>query len=63
LTDVTIRTSWIGLLATFGLQAKHELLHRDHDFDGFEKRLGLKVVRVCERATSQEGIVVERRSS
>jgi hypothetical protein len=26
------------------LQAKHELLHRDHDFDPFEKVLGLQVV-------------------
>jgi len=26
------------------LQAKHELLHRDHDFDSFEKVLGLQVV-------------------
>jgi hypothetical protein len=33
------------LTATFCWQPKHELLHPDHDFDGFEKRLGLKVVR------------------
>jgi predicted nucleic acid-binding protein len=32
------------LIATFCLQAKHELLHRDHDFDCFEKALGLRVV-------------------
>ena len=32
------------LIATFCLQGKHELLHRDHDFDCFEKALGLQVV-------------------
>jgi predicted nucleic acid-binding protein len=34
------------LIATFCLQAKHELLHREHDFDRFEKLLGLKVLQV-----------------
>ena len=34
------------LIATFCLQARHELLHRDHDFDVFEKLLGLQVVHV-----------------
>jgi predicted nucleic acid-binding protein len=33
------------LIATFCLQAQHELLHRDRDFDCFEKVLGLRVVR------------------
>jgi predicted nucleic acid-binding protein len=33
-----------SLIATFCLHGKHELLHRDRDFDGFEKVLGLKVV-------------------
>jgi predicted nucleic acid-binding protein len=42
----TVRKTIDCLIATFCLQAKHELLHRDHDFDCFEKRLGLKVVRV-----------------
>ncbi len=32
------------LIATFCLQARHELLHRDRDFDCFEKVLGLRVV-------------------
>jgi predicted nucleic acid-binding protein len=32
------------LIATFCLRAKHELLHRDRDFDCFEKVLGLRVV-------------------
>jgi predicted nucleic acid-binding protein len=34
------------LIATFCLQGRHELLHRDRDFDCFEKVLGLRVVRV-----------------
>ncbi len=32
------------LIATFCLQARHELLHRDRDFDCFEKVLGLRVL-------------------
>jgi hypothetical protein len=32
------------LIATFCLEAGHELLHRDRDFDCFEKVLGLRVV-------------------
>jgi hypothetical protein len=32
------------LIATFCLQAKHQLLHRDRDFDCFEKVLGLRVL-------------------
>jgi hypothetical protein len=38
----TVRKTIDCLIATFCLQAKHELLHRDHDFDCFEKLLGLK---------------------
>ena len=40
----TVRKTIDCLIATFCLQAKHELLHRDHDFDSFEKMLGLQVV-------------------
>ncbi len=40
----TVRKTIDCLIATFCLQAKHELLHRDHDFDCFEKVLGLQVV-------------------
>lgn len=40
----TVRKTIDSLIATFCLQAKHELLHRDHDFDPFEKLLGLRVV-------------------
>ena len=32
------------LIATFCLDAGHALLHRDRDFDPFEKHLGLRVV-------------------
>jgi predicted nucleic acid-binding protein len=32
------------LIATFCLQARHELLHRDRDFDCFENVLGLQVL-------------------
>jgi len=40
----TVRKTIDCLIATFCLQAKHELLHRDHDFDCFEQVLGLQVV-------------------
>lgn len=40
----TVRTSIDCLIATFCLEAGHSLLHRDHDFDPFEKYLGLRVV-------------------
>jgi len=35
------------LIATFCLQARHELLHRDRDFDCFESVLGLQVVHAA----------------
>ncbi|HXR16829.1 MAG TPA: PIN domain-containing protein, partial [Terriglobales bacterium] len=40
----TIRKTIDCLIATFCLEAGHELLHRDRDFDVFEKELGLRVV-------------------
>jgi hypothetical protein len=40
----TIRGTIDCLIATFCLEAGHELLHRDRDFDIFEKELGLRVV-------------------
>jgi predicted nucleic acid-binding protein len=40
----TVRKTIDCLIATFCLQARHELLHRDHDFDCFEKVLGLRVL-------------------
>ncbi len=41
----TVRKTIDCLIATFCLQAGHELLHRDRDFDPFEKALGLTIVR------------------
>ncbi|MFY9844657.1 MAG: PIN domain nuclease [Terriglobales bacterium] len=40
----TVRKTIDCWIATFCLMSGHELLHCDHDFDPFEKRLGLKVV-------------------
>jgi predicted nucleic acid-binding protein len=40
----TVRATIDCLIATFCLEAGHSLLHRDHDFDPFEKYLGLRVV-------------------
>jgi predicted nucleic acid-binding protein len=40
----TVRKTIDCVIATFCLRAGHELLHRDRDFDVFEKELGLRVV-------------------
>ena len=40
----TVRKTIDCLIATFCLEAGHSLLHCDHDFDPFEKYLGLQVV-------------------
>ncbi len=40
----TVRKTIDCLIATLCLQTGHKLLHRDHDFDLFEKELGLRVV-------------------
>ncbi len=40
----TVRKTIDCLIATFCLMERHSLLHRDHDFDSFEKYLGLRVV-------------------
>jgi predicted nucleic acid-binding protein len=40
----TVRKTMDCLIATFCLQAGHQLLHHDRDFDPFEKHLGLRVV-------------------
>jgi len=40
----TVRKTIDCLIATFCLQARHELLHRDRDFECFEKVFGLQVV-------------------
>ena len=40
----TVRKTIDCLIATFCLSAEHSLLHRDRDFDLFEKHLGLRVL-------------------
>jgi predicted nucleic acid-binding protein len=40
----TVRKTIDCLIATHCLRAGHRLLHRDHDFDPFERQLGLQVV-------------------
>ncbi len=40
----TVRKTIDCLIATFCLQGKHQLLHRDRDFDPFEEAIGLRVV-------------------
>ena len=41
----TVRKTIDCLIATLCLEGGHELLHRDRDFDPFEKVLGLRVVQ------------------
>ena len=43
----TVRKTIDCVIATFCLQAGHELLHRDQDYDPFEKVLGLRVVHAA----------------
>jgi predicted nucleic acid-binding protein len=40
---ITVRKTIDCLIATFCIAENHSLLHRDNDFDGFEKHLGLNV--------------------
>ena len=40
----TVRKTIDCLIATFCLENDHTLLHRDRDFDAFEKHLGLRVL-------------------
>ncbi|HUD14277.1 MAG TPA: PIN domain nuclease [Terracidiphilus sp.] len=40
----TIRKTIDCILATFCIQEGHQLLHRDSDFEPFEKHLGMRVV-------------------
>lgn len=42
---ITVRKMIDCLIATFCIRHGHLLLHRDRDFDPFEKHLGLRVVR------------------
>jgi predicted nucleic acid-binding protein len=40
----TVRTTIDCLIATFCIESGHLLLHRDRDFDPFERHLGLRVL-------------------
>ena len=40
----TVRTTIDSLIATYCIRDDHQLLHRDRDFDVFERYLGLQVV-------------------
>jgi predicted nucleic acid-binding protein len=42
---ITVRKTIDCLIATFCLSQNYALLHRDRDFDAFEKHLGLRVIR------------------
>lgn len=42
---ITVRKTVDTLIAAFCIQAKIPLLHRDRDFDPFERHCGLKAVR------------------
>jgi|SRR5450432_1993764 predicted nucleic acid-binding protein len=41
----TVKKTIDCVIATFCVQAGHQLLHRDHDYDPFESLVGLQVVR------------------
>jgi predicted nucleic acid-binding protein len=43
---ITVRKTIEGLIATFCIIINHHtLLHSDRDYDGFERHLGLRVIR------------------
>ena len=42
---ITIRKTIDCLIATFCIEGGHSLLHRDRDFEPFEKYFGLKIIR------------------
>jgi predicted nucleic acid-binding protein len=42
---VTVHNTIDTFIATFCIEEGHDLLHRDRDFDPFERHLGLRVVR------------------
>ena len=42
---MTVRKTIDGLIATFCIANHHTLLHSDRDYDGFERYLGLRVIR------------------
>jgi predicted nucleic acid-binding protein len=42
--SITVRSTIDCVVATFCIENGHSLLHRDRDFDSFERYLGLRVV-------------------
>jgi predicted nucleic acid-binding protein len=42
---ITVRKTIDSLIATYCIENEHDLLHKDNDFDGYEKHLRLRVVR------------------
>lgn len=42
---ITVRKTIDSLIATYCIENEHDLLHNDSDFDGYEKHLGLSVIR------------------
>jgi predicted nucleic acid-binding protein len=44
---ITVRSSIDVLIASYCIEGDHTLLHRDRDFDHFERHLGLKVLRAA----------------
>ena len=47
---ITVRTTIDCLIATVCIREGHTLLHRDRDFNPFEKHLGLRVIHSRSRA-------------
>lgn len=44
LRGITVRGTIDCLVATFCIELDHRLLHKDRDFDAFERHLGLQVI-------------------
>lgn len=42
---ITVRSTIDCLLATYAIENKYYFLHKDRDFDNFEKHLDLKVIK------------------
>ena len=43
---ITVRKTIDSLIATYCIENEHDLLHKDSDFDGYEKHLGLRVIHL-----------------
>lgn len=43
---ITVRKTIDSLIATYCIENEHDLLHNDNDFDGYEKHLRLRLVRL-----------------